>query len=144
VQLRYFQSTDLSGVYDLACRSLREKYNVTLFLDLAPFWRQGLIVVEDMGVIIGFVFGIMSSPIEARILMLAVNAEHRNHGLGTLLCRHFFQECANKGVRVVSLEVRESNVAAQNFYMKLGFVTVGTINEYYSDKENGVAMQLYF
>ena len=141
--MRHFRSADLSGVYDLACRSLRENYNPTIFLDLAPFWREGFIVIEEMGVIVGFIFGIMASSIEARVLMLAVSAEQRNRGLGSLLCRHFFQECANKGVRLISLEVRESNIAAQDFYRKLGFVNVGTINEYYSDKENGVAMQLY-
>ena len=143
VQLRYFRSTDLSRVYDLACRSLKEQYNPSLFIELSPYWRQGFLVLEDMGEIIGFVFGIMVSTVEARILMLAVEEKHRGKGLGALLCRQFFQECANKGVRLVSLEVRASNLAAQRFYEKMGFVQVGVIEEYYSDKESGIALQLF-
>jgi [ribosomal protein S18]-alanine N-acetyltransferase len=143
VQLRYFRSTDLSRVYDLACRSLKEQYNPSIFIELSPYWRQGFLVLEDMGEIIGFVFGIMVSSVEARILMLAINEQQRGRGLGALLCRQFFQECGNKGVKLVSLEVRASNLSAQRFYEKLGFVQAGIIEEYYSDKESGIALQLF-
>lgn len=143
MQLRNFRSSDLQGVYDLACRSLREKYNPSLFLDLSPFWREGFLVMEDMGKIVGFVFGIMVSPIEARVLMLAVSQEQRNKGYGKLLCRYFFQQCSNKGVRMVSLEVRTSNISAQHFYLKMGFIPAGTIKDYYSDGEDGLAMQMF-
>jgi ribosomal protein S18 acetylase RimI-like enzyme len=77
VQLRYYRSTDLNAIYDLARRSLREKYNPTIFIDLPPYWPQGLIVLEEMDRMIGFIFGIMTSSIEARILMLAVSQERR-------------------------------------------------------------------
>lgn len=60
-----------------------------------------------------------------------------------MLCRHFFLECAAKGVHLVSLEVRVSNRSAQRFYEKLGFVPVSIISQYYSDKEDGVTMQLF-
>ncbi|OPY34672.1 MAG: putative N-acetyltransferase [Methanomassiliicoccales archaeon PtaU1.Bin124] len=141
--MRYFKSTDLPQVFDLATRALKERYNPNIFLDLSPYWRQGFIVLEDMGKIIGFVFGITVSSVEARILMLAVSEERRGHGFGALLCRQFFQECASKGIRLISLEVRVSNHSALRFYEKLGFVAVGEIKEYYSDKEDGMAMQLY-
>jgi len=143
VQLRYFTSNDLFQVYELASNSLRERYNPSIFTELSPYWPKGFIVLEERGRVVGFVFGIMVSSVEARILMLAVSGEMRGKGLGALLCRNFFQECAVKGVRLVSLEVRASNLAAQRFYEKLGFVQVGVIQEYYSDKESGIAMQLY-
>lgn len=143
MQVRYFQSKDLAEVYDIACRSLRENYNPSIFLDLSPFWKEGFIVLEEFGQIVGFIFGILVSNVEARVLMLAVRSEVRGKGLGSFLCTQFVQECVKKGIRVISLEVRQSNLSAKKFYEKLGFTTVGVIKGYYSDGEDGIAMQLY-
>jgi ribosomal-protein-alanine N-acetyltransferase len=143
VQVKYFQGKDVTEVYDIACTSLRENYNPTIFLELSPFWREGFIVIEDMGQIVGFVFGIMVSRVEARVLMLAVRNGLRGKGLGRFLMTQFVQECTKKGVKVISLEVRERNFSAKRFYDKLGFSTVGKIEKYYSDGENGIAMQLF-
>jgi len=143
VQVRYFQGKDVSEVYDIACRSLKENYNPTIFLELSPFWKEGFIVLEEMGQIVGFIFGIRVSQVEARVLMLAIRGEVRGKGLGTVLMRQFVHECTNKNIRMISLEVRVSNVTALRFYEKLGFSRVGAIKNYYSDGEDGIAMQLF-
>ena len=141
--MRYYRSTDLNNVYDLARRSLREKYNPSIFIELPLYWPQGLIVLEEMDRIVGFIFGIMVSQIEARVLMLAVSPERRNQGLGSLLCEHFVQECAKKGVRLVSLEVRVSNQGALKFYQRMGFNLSDRMSHYYTDGEDGLQLQLF-
>jgi [ribosomal protein S18]-alanine N-acetyltransferase len=143
VQARYFQGKDVAEVYDIACTSLRENYNPTIFVELSPYWKEGFIVIEEMGQIVGFIFGIRVSQVEARVLMLAVRNELRGKGLGKFLMNQFIHECVNKGIRVISLEVRASNYPAKRFYDKLGFTTNGIIEKYYSDGENGIAMQLF-
>lgn len=143
MQLRYYRSTDLNEIYDLARRSLREKYNPSIFIELPPYWPQGLIVLEEMDRIVGFIFGIMTSNIEARILMLAVSQERRGQGLGTLLSEQFFMECSKKGARVVSLEVRVSNTSALRFYQRRGFSISDRFPHYYSDGEDGYQLQLF-
>lgn len=102
MQIRYFQGRDLADVSQVAAESLRERYDPTLFLQLVPFWPEGLIVVEDMGRVVGFVFGVMSGHQQARVLMLAVDRLYRNGGLGTLLTQEFFRECG-KGAYARSL-----------------------------------------
>jgi ribosomal-protein-alanine N-acetyltransferase len=143
VQLRYYRSTDLNNVYDLARRSLREKYNPSIFIELPPYWPQGFIVLEEMDRTVGFIFGIMISQIEARVLMLAISPERRNQGLGTLLCQQFFQECGKKGARLISLEVRESNMGALKFYQRMGFSLSDRMEHYYSDGEDGLQLQFF-
>ncbi|MCG7844030.1 MAG: GNAT family N-acetyltransferase [Methanomassiliicoccales archaeon] len=143
MQIRYFQGRDLADVCQVAVESLRERYDPSLFLQLVPFWPEGLIVVEDMGRVVGFVFGVMSGHQQARILMLSVNRLYRNGGLGTLLTQEFFRECAKRGIRQISLEVRVSNLAAMKFYQRLGFFNVRRASRYYSDGEDGLFMLHY-
>ncbi len=143
MQLRHYQNRDLADVWQVASESLRERYDPTLFTQLVPFWPDGLLVIEDMGRVVAFVFGVMSGAQQARVLMLAVNRNYRGAGLGTLLTQEFFRECGKKGVRQVSLEVRASNIGAQRFYQRLGFFTVRRVPRYYSDGEDGVLLLRY-
>jgi ribosomal-protein-alanine N-acetyltransferase len=85
----------------------------------------------------------MSSEVECRVLMLAVKKEHRNHGLGTMLLNRFLLEGANRGVHIVSLEVRASNLPAIRFYQRLGFIMTGRIPNYYSNGEDGYTLSLH-
>ena len=143
MQIRHFQNRDLADVWQVASESLRERYDPTLFTQLAPFWPDGFLVIEDLGRVIAFVFGVMTGVQHARVLMLAVNSNYRGAGLGTLLTQEFFRECAKKGVRQVSLEVRASNLAAQRFYLRLGFFNVRRVSKYYSDGEDGILLLRY-
>ncbi len=143
MQLRYFLGRDLTDICQVASTSLREMYDPSLFMQLVPFWPEGLIVIEDMGRVIGFVFGVMSGHQQARILMLAVNQRYRGAGLGTMLCQEFFRECGKRGIRQISLEVRVSNRSAMRFYQRLGFFNVSMVSCYYSDGEDGIFLMRY-
>jgi ribosomal-protein-alanine N-acetyltransferase len=143
MRLRCFQPTDLPRVYELACTSLSENYNPTLFIDLYSYWPEGFMVAEEAGQIVGFVFGILLSRADARILMLAVDNKLRARGLGTTLYREFQRQCAAKGIRVISLEVRVSNSVAMKFYEKMGFQLVGKMPNYYSNGEDAFRMQTF-
>jgi len=143
MRLRCFQPTDLPRIYELACTSLSENYDPTLFIDLYSYWPEGFMVAEEAGMIIGFIFGILLSRIDARILMLAVDEGQRTRGLGTILYREFQRQCASKGIRVISLEVRVSNLGAIRFYEKMGFQLSGRVSKYYSNGEDAFRMQTF-
>jgi len=143
LQLRHYQDRDLADVWQVASESLRERYDPSLFTQLVPFWPDGLLVIEDLGRVVAFVFGVMSGLGQARVLMLAVDRNYRGAGLGPLLTQEFFRECGKKGVRQVSLEVRASNIGAQRFYQRLGFFNVRRVPKYYSDGEDGILLLRY-
>jgi [ribosomal protein S18]-alanine N-acetyltransferase len=143
VLIRYFRPSDLWAVYELASNNLKERYNPTIFSELSVYWPNGFLVIEDMGRLVGFLFGIMSSEVESRVLMLAVKREHRNQGIGTMLLNRFLLECANRGVHLVCLEVRASNLSAIRFYQRLGFMMTSRIPSYYSNGEDGYSLKLH-
>lgn len=143
MQIRYFQGRDLADVCRVASASLLEHYDPNLFLQLTPYWPEGLIVIEHMGRVIGFVFGIRSGTQQARVLMLAIDDRYRSGGLGSMLTQEFFRECAKKGICQVTLEVRASNQRAMHFYQRLGFFNVRRVQRYYSNGEDGIFMMRY-
>ena len=76
---------------------------------------------------------------ELHIGNLAVHPDYRRQGLGTELLARLFS--AYPSVRMVWLEVRISNTAAQNLYMKLGFRQISIRKNYYQvEKEDAIIM----
>jgi len=141
VYLRGFSQADLPLVYDLACKTLSEKYDPSLFISLSLSWPDGFIVVESPDGIKAFILGALLPNLQSRVLMLAVSPDSRRRGIGTMLMKRFLEESSKRGTRIVTLEVRKHNDAALNFYHKLGFLRVGVIGNYYNDGEDAYQMQ---
>ena len=68
---------------------------------------------------------------EAQILNVATAPLHRRKGLGNLVMTALIDAAQKKGIRSMTLEVRESNSAARNLYDNLGFYEIGRIKKYY-------------
>lgn len=70
---------------------------------------------------------------EGHICTLAVRPAWRGRGLGELLLAGLIERARERGAQMITLEVRVSNVAAQNLYLKYGFRVTGRRKGYYSD-----------
>lgn len=138
--LRDFEDDDLYEVVRLANDALDESYNGGLFLQLADLYPEGFIVAEEDDEIVGFVLGVVQRAYEARILVLAVDEEHRGRGIGSELVERFFARYEDRGVEKVNLEVRVSNEGAIRFYEDLGFDRKKVLSEYYADDEDAYLM----
>ncbi|HKW44257.1 MAG TPA: ribosomal protein S18-alanine N-acetyltransferase [Candidatus Eremiobacteraceae bacterium] len=78
---------------------------------------------------------------DAHITTIAVHPSHQRRGFGERLLVALLEESLERGACWVTLEVRESNQAAQNLYKKYGFTVVNTRRGYYSDNdENALVM----
>ena len=62
---------------------------------------------------------------------VAVAAPAQGTGLGARLRRALLEEAVRRGQRVVSLEVRADNEAAQRLYARHGFTRTGVRRGYY-------------
>ena len=120
--------------------ALRENYPPDLYMDIHKWWKEGFLVAENSGQVVGFIACVLNAPGQARILMLAVDAQCRNQGIGTQLMGAFVRECAVRGMRSMELEVRQSNLAAIRFYRRHGFDIVYPLERFYTDGENGYKM----
>ncbi|NIV31009.1 MAG: ribosomal protein S18-alanine N-acetyltransferase [Anaerolineae bacterium] len=92
--------------------------------------------------VVGYV-GLWEFQDEGHISTLAVHPDHRREGIGRSLLEVAFQALAKRGIDKVSLEVRESNEAAQHLYREYGFKSVGRRRGYYrSTQEDALIMLL--
>ena len=78
---------------------------------------------------------------EAHVAIIGIKEFERRKGLGELLLISGLEQAVVNDLRVVTLEVRESNKPAIELYRKHGFQQVGLRRRYYSDNgENAVIM----
>jgi ribosomal-protein-alanine N-acetyltransferase len=102
-----------------------------------PIWRRLWQVIRrrppaDTGLILGY-GGFWLMYDEAHISTLAIRVAWRRQGLGELLLVALLDKAQRLSASRVTLEVRVSNVAAQNLYAKYGFEQVGRRKGYYAD-----------
>ena len=78
---------------------------------------------------------------DSHVTTIAVDPAMRGRGYGETLLLYLLDEAIARGASWMTLEVRESNVGAQQLYRKYGFTTVTTRKGYYSDNnENALVM----
>jgi ribosomal-protein-alanine N-acetyltransferase len=78
---------------------------------------------------------------DAHITTIAVDPTWQRQGLGERMLVRLIDEAIDLGASWITLEVRESNSAAQQLYQKYGFSIVNTRRAYYSDNdENALVM----
>lgn len=81
---------------------------------------------------------------EVHISTFAVQPDLREQGIGEDLLKSALAEAAEKGARIATLEVRESNDPAIALYEKLGFKVIGSRKGYYRDNsEDAILMTLH-
>lgn len=98
------------------------------------------VVAKKDGIVIGYA-GMWLILDEGHITNIAVHPEYRGIGAGNLLLEALIEICHTELIASLTLEVRKSNLVAQNLYKKYGFLEQGIRKEYYGDnKEDAVIM----
>lgn len=78
---------------------------------------------------------------EAHIITLAVQPEYRKLYLAQALLCHMLEDCLERGVQWVTLEVKATNIPAQKLYEKFGFTVKGRRKNYYqAEKQDALIM----
>lgn len=97
-------------------------------------------VAEMEGQVLGY-GGIWLIVGEGHITNVAVHSKHRGQGAGKIIIEELISQCKIMGIKKMTLEVRRSNLVAQNLYKQYGFILSGVRPEYYQDdKEDALIM----
>ena len=81
---------------------------------------------------------------EVHIVTIATHPDYRRRGLSQELLLQMIEQCRSQGASLITLEVRITNLAAQQLYARLGFVEVGLRRAYYHDNgEDALLMTLF-
>ena len=78
----------------------------------------------------------------AQVTTIATDPAWRRHSIAEWLLLHLLRAVHCVGATTVTLEVRESNVAALDLYRKHGFVVVDRVAQYYGD-EGASVLELF-
>ena len=141
VVLRGFRPSDVPYIAAIVEEGLHERYDPSLYGSLSLDWPEGfLVAAAPNDVPVGFLLGVSQVVREGRILMFAVERDHRAGGIGSLLMDEFLARCRARGFRRATLEVRVSNATAIRFYARYLYSVVDLLRGYYSDGENGYQM----
>jgi ribosomal-protein-alanine N-acetyltransferase len=80
---------------------------------------------------------------EVHIATIATHPDFRRLRIGSRLLAHTLLQALEEGARSSFLEVRESNLAAQELYRKFGYEEAGRRRRYYRDNdEDAILMNL--
>lgn len=131
-----------NGVYELSkeCFAIPwtlESINNELNNPLAKY-----VIAQDLstGKVVGFV-GVWIIAGEGDITNIAVSSKYRKLGIASNLLIKLFDVCKTFNCEDITLEVRASNIPAQNLYKKFNFKEEGIRKGYYSDNgEDAIIM----
>ena len=132
---------DLEQVLEIERLSFPTPWSRQSFLhELLENERAVYLVYKEAGRVYGYI-GMWVVLDEGHITNLAVHPAFRRRGTGRSLIVRLEEIARERGVRHLTLEVRKSNLAAQNLYRDLGFVSVGIRRQYYLDNmEDAIIM----
>ena len=105
-----------------------------------PLAKYIIALDEETNKVVGFV-GAWIIVGEASITNIAVTSSYRNQGIADSLIKSLIKTCLDSNCYLINLEVRASNIKAQNLYKKNGFLVDGLRKGYYEDnKEDAILM----
>jgi [ribosomal protein S18]-alanine N-acetyltransferase len=135
MEIRFMTVDDLDAVMEIEHSSFSIPWSREAFYnEIEQNHLSTYLVVEDGERVAGYC-GVWLVVDEAHITNVAVLPDYRGQGLGEALMQRIMKIAKEVGARVMTLEVRVSNKAAQGLYRKMGFQDGGIRKRYYSDNQ---------
>lgn len=146
VVIRPMQSADIDAVYAIEQRIFPNPWSLTgyKFEMQNPVAHKWVAELERGGAreIVGMVI-VWLLVDEAHIGNIAVEQPYRQRGIGCRLLKTALMSMSRRGAVRATLEVRESNQAAQMLYRRFGFTESGRRSAYYVDnREDALILTL--
>jgi ribosomal-protein-alanine N-acetyltransferase len=144
IELRRLALDDLQAIEEIERRSYPTPWSRSMFAgELAKPSSICLGAFEadrEEGALVGYL--IVSRYVDAwHVMNVAVDPEHRDRGIATMLLERLFDLTAADPRRGYTLEVRVSNRKAIDLYERLGFDARGLRRGYYTDnREDALIM----
>ncbi|MHB1930368.1 MAG: ribosomal protein S18-alanine N-acetyltransferase [Acidimicrobiales bacterium] len=141
VHLAPMRRRDLRSVLRIEGQVYPRPWTLTLYMsELNMRHSRHYVVARVDGQVVGYA-GLLYAADEAHITTIAVDPECQRRRIGTRLLLHQARAAVAHGARHLTLEVRASNVAAQQLYRTFGFHAEGIRKNYYAEvHEDGIVM----
>jgi len=139
--VRRMEVEDLDRIMEIEKNAFTTPWSRESFiLEITKNALAKYIVAEIGDKVVGY-GGIWLIIDEGHITNIAVDIDYRKMGAGNSLVEGLINLCEEKDIGSMTLEVRETNIVAQNLYKKYGFIEAGIRPKYYSDdNEDAIIM----
>jgi len=138
--IRDMKLEDIDSVYDVEKSCFSDPWSKDSFKKEIKNNLAKYLVAQVEDKVVGYV-GAWFIVDEAHITNVAISPKHRGQKIGDKIIKYLIDECTKSGIKAMTLEVRSSNIVAQNLYKKYDFKFAGVRKEYYSDnKEDAIIM----
>jgi len=135
INIRQMRRADIPAVSEIESLSFPNPWPRSAFLEelkkrgFAFYW-----VIEFQHSFAGYA-GYWRIGNEAHLVNFAIHPSFRRKGLGEKLLKFILQRIQDQRLNTVTLEVRQSNLAACRLYEKLGFKKVAILPHYYINED---------
>ena len=143
-RIQKMKADDLDKVIEIERESFSMPWSRWMFeRELEDTNRAYFLVARNNYEIFGYIgFWIVFD--EAHIVTIAVRNDYRRKGIGTMLLASALVVADTLGAKKATLEVRVTNISAQNMYLEFGFETVSIRKGFYTDTgEDAYVMWIY-
>lgn len=131
---RSMEPTDLAVVAALEQATYATPWSEQVFRDELAQTDRIYLLAEDDGALAGYA-GLMLVGDEAHVTTVAVDDAWRGKKVGTGLMIRLIDGAIHNGAAHLTLEVRASNVIAQDLYRRFGMAPVGVRKNYYQTED---------
>ncbi len=138
LEIRKVLPGDMDSVVELENACFNDPYPRYFLEQLAVENLYTFLVAVAEGNILGYAV-VDKWEDHDHLISIAVNRERRRRGIGQRLLSALGANLGNR--QPMRLEVRRSNSAAIQFYLKNGFTETGTEEGYYRDGEDALLME---
>jgi [ribosomal protein S18]-alanine N-acetyltransferase len=133
IECRLMTEEDIADVLQVERASFATPWSSDAFeSEIKQNHFANYIVLEMNNELVGY-GGFWSIVDEAHITNIAITPAYRGKKLGDFLVKNLMELATELGAEMMTLEVRASNIVAQNLYKKYGFEEKGIRKRYYSD-----------
>lgn len=140
VKISVMQLSDLESIAPILETDFDDFWNYNVFKSELENANSKYLVAKIGTEIVGFA-GIIPILDEADISNIVVRKSFRGKKIGSLLLQSLLDLAVSLDLKVLNLEVRESNCSAIKLYDKFGFEVCGIRKKYYDNVENAVLMK---
>lgn len=93
-------------------------------------------MVTPTNEIVGFAFIMVNENNAAHLTTIGVAPEHRRRKIAVRLLEHIEASLKTRDIGTIMLEVRVSNIIAQDLYRRHGYTVVQRVGKYYNNGED--------
>ena len=135
IEISKLTHDDLDGIYEVEKDAFPIPWPISSFEEELKNILATYLVAKIDNKIVGYI-GMWFVMDECHITNIAVHSEYRKKGIASTLISEMLKLCTEHETTYIMLEVRASNVPAQNLYSKFGFTEEVIRKDYYKNPDN--------